>query len=73
MFNRLALFLIGFGLVIIGFTYMIMYLNLMAIGYTFIDYLCFILKRIECLLSFIGLGFILLSFYGKGDKYALHI
>lgn len=73
MLNRLVLFLIGFGLLIIGFTYMIMYLNLIVIGYSFIDYFCFIIKRIECLLSIIGFGLILLAFYGKGDKYDLYI
>ena len=41
------LFLIGFGLSIIGFIYLIMYLNYLSIGYTFIDYVEFVIKRIE--------------------------
>lgn len=73
MLNRIFLFLIGFGLLIIGFTYIIMYLNLMAIGYSFIDYIVFIITRIECLLSLIGIILILISLYKKGDKYDLHL
>lgn len=73
MLNRIFLFLIGFGLLIIGFTYIIMYLNLMAIGYSFIDYIVFIIMRIECLLSLIGIILILISLYKKGDKYDLHL
>lgn len=73
MLNRALLFLIGFGLLIIGFTYMIMYLNLMAMGYSFIDYLTFIATRLECLLSLIGTCLIMLSLYKKGDKYDIHI
>lgn len=73
MLNRILLFLIGFGLLIIGFTYMIMYLNLMAIGYSFIDYLTFIFTRLECLLSIIGIVFMLIAMYKKGDKYDLYL
>ena len=36
------LFLIGFGLSIIGFMYIILYLNYLTIGYTFLDYLNFL-------------------------------
>ncbi len=73
MLNRAFVFLIGFGLLIIGFTYIIMYLNLMAIGYSFIEYLFFIATRLECLLSVIGVCFIMISLYKKGDKYDIHI
>lgn len=76
MLNRIFLFLIGFGLLIIGFTYIIMYLNLLAIGYSFIDYLLFIITKIECLLSIIGIILIGVSLYRKdeeNDIYLWHI
>lgn len=67
MFNKLFLFLTGFGLMVIGCTYIIMYLNLFTLGYTLIDYLLFLLTHIECLFTFIGLLLIIISTH-KGDK-----
>ncbi|MDD6878879.1 MAG: hypothetical protein PUD59_01430 [bacterium] len=52
--TRLFFFLLGFGLSIIGFMYVVLYLNLIPIGYTFVEYLDFIIKRPECILGFIG-------------------
>ena len=52
---RVFFFLLGFGLMVIGFTYMITYLNLLSIGYSFSNYIHFIINRIECLFGFIGL------------------
>lgn len=51
---RLFFFLLGFGLMVIGFTYIITYLNLITMGYTFSEYLRFIFSRVECLFSIIG-------------------
>ncbi len=73
MLNRICIFLIGFGLLIIGLTYIIMYLNLMAIGYSLIDYFCFIFTRFECLLSIIGMILMLGATCWKGEKYDIHI
>lgn len=63
---RVILFLLGFGLSVIGSIYIIAYLNYLTIGYTFIDYLKLILTRIECLLAFIGLILISITIFGKG-------
>ena len=56
--NRVLLFLIGFGLTVIGFTFIITYLNLTTIGYSFFDYLKFIIRRLECVLAVVGIIFI---------------
>ena len=64
------MFLVGFGLSIIGFMYIILYLNYLSIGYTFIDYFKIILSKIECWLALIGLILITISIM-KGDKYVL--
>ena len=58
MFNRVLLFLLGFGLTVVGFTFIITYLNLTTMGYTVFDYLKFIIRRIECVLALVGIIFI---------------
>ena len=61
MFARFFFFLIGFGFMVIGWVYIISYLNLLTIGYNFNDYVHFIFRRIECLYAIIGLVILLLS------------
>lgn len=68
---RIFFFLLGFGLMTIGFVYIILYLNLLTIGYNFLNYVNFILGRVECYFSLIGLIIINLSIYIKGDNYGL--
>ena len=64
---RIFFFLFGFGLMTIGLIYIILYLNLINIGYSFSYYAHFILKRVECYLTIIGLLIMNLSLYVKGD------
>ena len=61
------LFLIGFGLAIIGSMYIILYLNYLTIGYTFLEYLKLISLRFECWLFIIGLLIITVVIFKKGD------
>lgn len=70
---RIILFLVGFGLAIIGFMYIIAYLNYLSIGYSFISYLKLIFTKIECLLAPIGLVLIIISIFTRSDKYVLCI
>ena len=72
MIFRTFLFLIGFGLTIIGFMYIITYLNLIDIGYNFLEYGEFIIRRPECLNSIIGIVLMTLS-VTIGGKDELHI
>jgi hypothetical protein len=71
MFFRLFLFLFGFGLTTIGFVYIICYLNLFTIGYNFFDFVNFIIRRIECINSIIGIIIMYLSICigGKNELY----
>ena len=55
--SRIFFFLFGFGLMTIGFVYIILYLNILSIGYNFSYYVNFISRRIECYFSIIGLTF----------------
>lgn len=72
MFVRLFLFLVGFGLTIIGSVYIISYLNLLTIGYNFLEYVNFIIRRFECIISLFGL--IIMGIIIKGGKtYELHL
>lgn len=68
MLSRIFFFLIGFGLTIIGLMYIIIYLNLLSIGYNFLEYVKFISSRLECLFSVIGIIIMFFSIYIKGGK-----
>ena len=71
---RSFFFLVGFGLMVIGFTYIITYMNLMSIGYSFLDYAKFIFSRIECLFSILGFFIVSIIIFTKGsEKVDLHI
>ena len=70
---RFTLFLIGFGLSIVGFIYIIMYLNYLSIGFSFIEYLKYIITKIECLLAPVGIVLISISIFIRGDKHVLCI
>lgn len=72
--SRIFFFLFGFGLMTIGFVYIILYLNILSIGYNFSYYVNFISRRIECYFSIIGFIILNLSIYVKGDKkYGLYL
>lgn len=65
---RIFFFLTGFALMVIGFTFTILYLNLLTIGYKLSDYGNFIIRRIECYYTIIGFTIILLTITIKGAK-----
>lgn len=74
MLARIFFFLIGFGFTVVGFVYIITYLNLLTIGYNFLEYVNFIIRRIECLYSVFGILIILMTlFLPGGKKYELYI
>ena len=60
-------FLLGFGLMVIGCSFIILYLNLTTMGYNFLEYVNFIIRRVECYFSIIGFIIIILSIALKGD------
>lgn len=70
---RVFLFLIGFGISILGFAYIISYLNLLTMGYNFWEYVNFIIRRVECLNAIIGISLILISIYMGGKENELYI
>ena len=66
--TRIFFFLTGFALMVIGNTFIILYLNLLTLGYNLSFYVNFIIRRIECYYSVIGLIIVLLTIFTKGDK-----
>ena len=70
---KMLFFLIGFGLSIIGFMYIIMYLNYLEIGYTFNEYISFISGRFECILAPIGIIIISIIVFLKGGRNDIHL
>ena len=73
MIARIFFFLLGFGLSVIGFTYIIGYLNLLTMGYTFIEYFVFIFKRSECIIAIIGFLLITFSIFKGGNKNDIYL
>ncbi|MFD1705631.1 hypothetical protein ACFSCZ_02565 [Siminovitchia sediminis] len=69
MLFRAAVYLIGFGLAMVGGINIIAYLNLLPMGYSYSQYLMFIGRRPECYLFPAGLIIIWFSIYGfhSGD------
>ncbi len=63
MIIRLFLFLLGFGLAVAGGVTVIAYLNVMAMGLSFLDYLLYISNRMECYLLIVGIILITISIY----------
>ena len=59
MLFKVFLFILGFLLMLIGFTTIILYMNLLGFGYNFKEYIDFILKLKE--FYYIIIGFILVN------------
>jgi len=61
MFFRIIIFLLGIILTITGMISLILYLNLLTFGYSFLEYVNFIIRKFECISLFIGLIIIWIS------------
>ena len=70
---RVLFFLVGFGLMTIGCTYIITYLNLLSFGYTYLEYLEYITTRLECYYTIIGFLMITIAIFYKGEQNDKHI
>lgn len=66
---RIVFFLTGFGFALIGSLYIISYLNLMTIGYNFLEYVKFIISKVEC--WFLVIGFIFIWFSLGKENYKI--
>ena len=66
--KRIILFTLGVFLSSYSLMFIIIYLNLLKMDYSFIEYLIYIFKRFECMLLFVGIILILISTYKKRIK-----
>ena len=72
--TRMFFFLLGFGFMVIGFTYIITYLNILSMGYSLLDYFEFIISRVECWFSIVGFLLVFLTIFTKGyDKNDIYL
>ena len=55
MLSRIIFFLVGFCLMVIGLSYIIVYKNLLTFGYSLNEYFEFLVTRYECWYFVIGL------------------
>ena len=60
--------LLGIGILFLAIRlfFMILYLNLFTLGYSFFDYVHFINSRIECLVFYIGIILVIVVLKKKG-------
>ena len=65
---KIFLFITGFGLMVLGFSTMILYINLFAFGYNFKEYISYIVKLPEFYYLLVGFILINLSILDKGEK-----
>lgn len=57
--------IMGIIIIIISTIYILTYLNLVNIGFTFKEYIFFIIKRIECIILIVGI--LILRINNKGE------
>lgn len=62
---RIILFIIGYIFSVIGLFFIFLYLNLFSIGYSFLEFVYFIIRSIYCDLFFIGIILIILALRRK--------
>lgn len=71
---RFFLFLFGFSLTLMGFIFIICYLNLITIGYNLKEYFHFISSSFECMQAIIGILLMGLAMHKKkGEENGLYL
>lgn len=73
MLFRLFLYLSGVLFCSLGVLFIIIYLNLLNMGYNFLEYVHFIIVKPQCLIVILGVFNIYLALKGKGKKNGLRI
>ena len=73
MLIKIFLFFLGFGLMTIGFSTLILYINLFSFGYNFKEYVSYVVKIPEFYYLLIGFLLLNVSILLKGEKDEKHI
>lgn len=67
MFKKIIFFIVGIFITSYALMFFIIYLNLLKMGFTFIKYIKYVFSRVECLMIFLGILLILISFKKKNS------
>ncbi len=73
MLKKIVYFVLGIIMTSYALMFIIIYLNLLKMGYSFLEYLKYIFTRFECLILFLVILLICLSFRKDKKKYELHL
>ena len=68
MFLKYTFYFIGIILTSTSLFFIIVYLNLINMGYSFLEYVNFIIRRIECINLLFGILFMFLSLKKRKEK-----
>ncbi len=68
MLFRLLFGVFGFFLMVVGFCYLIIYINLFSFGYTIDEYFSYLVTRYECWLLIVGIVIEIFVIFGKGKS-----
>lgn len=71
MLLKIFLFITGFGLMVLGFSTIILYVNLFSFGYNFREYANYIIKLPEfyyLIIGFIMINIPILTYGGKNNE-----
>ena len=68
MLFKTFLFLVGYALIVISLTLMILYTNLFTIGYNFLEFVQYINRRFVIVYFIVGLILTIYSINYKGDR-----
>lgn len=72
MLKRIICFILGIIITSSALMYIVIYLNLVRMGYSMLDYVKYVFSSIECTKIFIGIILIILSLK-KGRKNELYL
>ena len=73
MLKKIVCFILGIFMTSYSLMFIIIYLNLLKMGFSFLDYLKYIFTRFECLMIFLGIILIYLSFRKEKKIYDIHL
>lgn len=61
MLMKILMFIIGFTMCSLSLTFLFLYLNILNLGYSFIEFINFIIKKWELYLFFVGIILMIIS------------
>lgn len=73
MISKIFFAVFGFFLMIIGFYYLIIYINLLSFGYTLDEYFSYLVTRYECWTLIIGIIIEIIIIFKKEKKHVKHL